>query len=333
MVHIPRFFLLCFFIPTQPKISLAQVSVLSYYSSLISYYSPNIILTYIDNDWHFDFLSKVFPKITFQSIQNGTRSEYSLTFGLEKIKGEPIKLSKPIFFCFGEYVEQLYFKHNVSIKEPKFAGSLNASLNFKSSDKLMTSKNSQWHILLISQWVDEIFREGAFPEIKSSIQKTVCYLREYSAFTKIKIGVQLRSQDKNEEMFYKNNFGKDVCLLNRKHSDKRSAYKNVAASGLVLSLDSTLALEGYGFGIKTLFVNLTDAPIYKLPVCDICYSDEKNSFEAFSAKINHLINLSDKRYHSQTIQNRKFLMSVDENGISHAKQMLIDSIQLGSATS
>ena len=60
---------------------------MAYYSSLISLIKPKLVLTFVDNSWLFNKLTKKFyNKLNFLAIQNAVRYEIKINNNLQKKK-------------------------------------------------------------------------------------------------------------------------------------------------------------------------------------------------------------------------------------------------------
>ncbi len=116
---------------------------MAYYSSLISLIKPKLVLTFVDNSWLFNKLTKKFyNKLNFLAIQNAVRYEIKINNNLHKKKIVKTNLNKNFFYdnflTFGKYEIDHYKKNNIFINKAQDIGSIrlaNVIDDFKASKK------------------------------------------------------------------------------------------------------------------------------------------------------------------------------------------------------
>lgn len=282
---------------------------IAYLYAVIKSIAPKIIVTFSDNDWRFHFLSRICVGPKFISIQNGARTDWSF------VKDFPVSTIHPghkiigqMMFTFGEVERELYEKYQHRIDEFIPVGSLRSSIFF---EKIVKSKEvtckKKYDLLLISQWGEGHMVGISFPEIRRSINQTCLFLKEWLQGKDINFAIALRSSDPRETFFYEEKFrGCNYVLIGR-DKGAMSSYFAAFHSDVIVTLDSTLGREAYGWGKKVFFVNLTEDPLYKTPVLDDLYFTGKSNLD-FSISINKIFSENYNEYLNRTKSNREWLI-------------------------
>jgi surface carbohydrate biosynthesis protein len=82
--------------------------VFAYATTFICIQKPRVVITFVDNNYHFYRLKNKFPNITFISVQNGFRDLADEFF--VQVSELPLA-SCDFLFCFGKGIAAIYKKH------------------------------------------------------------------------------------------------------------------------------------------------------------------------------------------------------------------------------
>ena len=167
-----------------------------YLYSLIEFVRPKLVITYIDNDWHFQYLAKICKNSIFFAIQNGVRSRVNLEHDLPKKPHPGSKIFHKYFFCFGNHEVKSYQKFGHFVEKFVPVGSLRLSWCLqKIKQNKLTVKNKP-HILLISQWDEKMIGENLYPEFLYGIEKLNNFFKKFIDKHNVKLNIIPRSNSK-----------------------------------------------------------------------------------------------------------------------------------------
>ena len=273
---------------------------------------PNLILTFIDNNWHFQRLDKLYKKAKFLNIQNGLRNQISFEYLLPKPPHPGSKIYISNYFCFGEFSKFIHEYYNHEIINYRAIGSIKL-LHFKNKNKNKDKKIPvKFPILLVSQWNKTFMqKDGFLSEIGDSIKRNNFLIKSFLKKYDLKISILLRTNLENEKKFYENYFGK-YCKLIIPKNEELYSYKIIYMSELLISINSTLCLEAYSLKKKVFFSNQTGSNLYTLPIVENCKISNDNQ-KNFNKKLFELLNMKQDLYEKKTEQNRNYLISSQNN--------------------
>ena len=278
----------------------------SYLLAFVQVTKPKVVFTFIDNDWRFQLMSRLYNKATFIAVQNGVRSEFNLRVDLPPRNHPGYPISMTTLYCFGELEKGDYerFGHTVDNFVP--VGSVQASW-FKYKLGTRENRSPNYDLALISQWSRDVMQGDCYPEIRRSVAQTDLYLKKFLDNHPLKFAVALRSNDDEECRYYRSVFGDSAILVDRQ-TKEMSSYFVANNSEVVVVLDSTLGREAYGWGKKVLFINFTGHDCYRTPVDEISYLDELD-FNVFKSKLEFLLTESSEDFCCRTKATRDALVS------------------------
>jgi len=102
-----------------------------YLFSCIDYINPRVVITFIDNNGTFHWISRMYENCEFYAIQNGMRFDAKRLhydeqndFGERPAGFSTDMMSMPNLFCFGAYEADLYKKHGHAVDNFYPVGSL-----------------------------------------------------------------------------------------------------------------------------------------------------------------------------------------------------------------
>lgn len=297
----------------------------AYQIALIETIKPKIVLTFIDTNWRFSELAKIFEKtsIKFVAIQNGARftfQEYEQLYRENKIK---TNINKKIFipkiFTLGDYDKELSKKYNIKINNFLNAGSLRLYnfyhyKKFVKKEEIQFSKNFTYDLTILSDY--EAWDQRLGGDYTKKILDTVNQIIKISIKNKLKCVFLFKSVLNNPEkrqreiMLYKNGLDKNCFdFISDKiveRSSRFGSYEILLKSNLLIGVVSTLLRENIALGGKSLACNLTPGNIYDFPLNDIC-SIKNFNFDDLEKRILYLIEISRKNYHER-LKNNKFYL-------------------------
>lgn len=286
---------------------LKQCFYISYLKAWIKCVMPKVVITFIDNDWYFQYLDKNNKNIKFITIQNGIRLKSNLKdpYGENSIPMSKIYHSN--FFCFGLSQKFFYKKFQHEVKNIFPVGSLKLSQYLEQKQIIKRRKFN--YLLLISQWDINIMKNNIYPEIKSAMNLLNKYLSLFLKHHNFKLKIAWRTNNYMERLYFKSYFNNITNLLDKK--TEFSSYYLLNDAKLILTIHSTLGWEAYSLGKKVIFTNFTKSDQYYIPINKSCYM-EFVSYNIFKKKILSLINETDFSFKRRTYNSRIWLMKTSK---------------------
>ena len=256
-----------------------------YVLSCLEHIAPRLVITFIDNDYLFQWASRRLRHIPFFAVQNGTRLPYDVSTWLPTPPHPAHHISMPHFFCFGEHERDLYsrFGHKIDHYHP--VGSVRASYYRSRIAKMTAMRN--YDLCLISQWSRAIAgADTKLPEIALSLSILDEFLVRYASEHDVRLCVALRSSDTYEAEHFRHLFG-DRAILIKNDRERMSTYAAIDASEVALAMDSTAGWEAFGWGHKILFCNFSGHDNYDFP-CPGSWAINEPSYELFKSRLQAL---------------------------------------------
>jgi surface carbohydrate biosynthesis protein len=266
---------------------------------------PRVVITFIDNDWQFQVLSRLYPAAFFIAIQNGVRSEFNLRVDLPPPPHPGSRISMPLMYCFGRCEMEAYPAYGHLVDRLIPIGSLRASW-YRATIALKSNLPIIYDILLMSQWERTIMNNGCYPEIARSLRLVDAFLKKFVSARQLRFAIALRGDDADEVAYFHQIYGQKVNLL-RRNVAMMSSYTAADQAEVVVVLDSTIGREAYGWGRKVLFANLTGYSMYRTPVDPTCYTEDKE-YKKFEAKLDRLVDEPYDNFLKRTQESREWLV-------------------------
>ena len=277
----------------------------SYYEALILSLKPKAVVTLIDNNQIFNYLSKKIKSIPFIAIQNGLRHPFEGSSGTFHVQH---------YFSFGENEKKYFPKHNMEVENYYPAGSL---INSIFSTK--NTEDEKFDILIVSCWRGNI---GYGKDVKDSMNSMKIFdnlMSKYISKRNLKAVVILRNEREGEhwympeigsteEQYFKSIYNKNVKIVET-DLKKRNIYDLIKKSDLIISSFGTTALlEAYGTGKKILYAIFCDDEIYH-EIFDpsiLCINPESKYFDN---KLDEIISIDKDQYLRDHKKNMKFYIN------------------------
>ena len=283
-----------------------------YIESMLIFINPKYVITYIDNNELFGWLSKNCKEIPFIAIQNGGRLSYAAS-GLSGYYCQHL-------FCFGKHEKDLFPKIGYQVDNFYPVGSLASSLYFNNDLKKHQDK---YDLLIVSTWRGNIGFQKDVKDTMRSMKIMDELLAKYINSRNINAAVILRSEENSKHWFmpeigmseydyYKNIYGDSTDLIMNDFSE-RPIYKLIQESHMVVSVLSTALVEAFGFGKKVLFYNFCESDKYHLDFDPLIVSSNRN-FQQFSKEIDDILAMPVDKYKAKYNYLQKYYMSFPTQG-------------------
>ena len=255
-----------------------------YYLNIVKIINPKAIITYIDNNSIYLWLSQKYNDCEFIAIQNGLRQKFE--------NHEYKKICKhQHFYCFGEYDIEKHKSLGCMIKHSYPVGSYRVGL----FQKKKSSINKEYDICIISsdgRRNPSTIQEKGIYDIAINNRKIDQLIYKYINENNLTLAIALSTNTINEKRYYKEIFGEEVTLIER--SNEYSTYNTVSMSNISVSFMSTMILETIALGNKAISIHFEDTDLYFDYPKEIKYLyHDYNSFENY---MNKLLEMSNQEY-------------------------------------
>lgn len=297
-----------------------------YCYSFLAYVKPKIVLTFVDNSYWFQIISRLYNRnAVFYAIQNGCRLKYNVTKFLPKAPDPGSKIYLPNFICFGNYEKDLYRKYHHCVARFIPVGSLRGS--YYRNTMGLAKKEIKYDICLVSEWEASIMEEGLYPEIKNAILILHEFLKRYIEEHRVSFCVATRSNEQAEMEFYRSYFGEKAIIIEN-NMEKMSTYLAMDESSVVVTFLSTAAVEAFGWGKKVLFANFAEDDNYDLPQQGI-WTINVIDYIVFKNKVNYLRKVNEKKYLNKARHCAQYLMNYNSQLPAHLfiRNMIFKELQ------
>jgi surface carbohydrate biosynthesis protein len=249
--EIPLILSIKFFIILVTMIAKFGFTPMALISSIVKCIKPKVVLTFTDNISIMGRLADLFPICKIISVQNGVRFKW----------GWDSNYTLPIYFGFGRYESELIKNRCVSVLEYKPIGSLKMGIYLSEHFKDIKKLHAKNKICFISQYRHNMLDS----ELKPWYSKFTGYSKEifadivkWSEVNNYEVSVVMANgefdKDFNHELTY---FKQTVdCSMVKFYPNVRkkfSSYKRCIDSNILVTMDSTLGFEMFGYGKKILF--------------------------------------------------------------------------------
>lgn len=290
----------------------------NYLTSIIQLIDPKLVVTFIDNSIEYYDAAKFFnKKKNFLAIQNASRVN-TLHDNHQKPEMRN-RIFHQEYAHFGDHEKKIY-KRNKVVKFFK-VGSLRMSyaVNYFKKNKIKINKN-KFDICLVSDnaWgFDKLFN---IPGLEDSWGKVYEYTLRYCKKNNKKLAFvsevnyankskyNLREKER-EKKFYKKYLSKYKYKLIPRYAKKYTTYKYVFESKIVIAVITSVLTEALAANKKILACNFTGVKHFDLPAKESSIQD--CSYEEFEKKLNKILNLSTKKYHSLLGKNKNYLIDIN----------------------
>lgn len=290
---------------------------------------PRVVLTFIDNNPTFHWLSHQYPDASFFAIQNGVRViNDSIDYSLQDLKEmylEKAELySVSDFICFGECESDFYRKYGSKIERYHPVGALKGSW-FKYEWSKITPKE-EYILCFVSQYRTSMYNENKHPNFFFSLKTIEDYILKFVMETGYTLSIATASNSQEEYEYYSKKFA-DLALIISNNRADFTTYQVMNKSRVIISFYSTAALEAFGWGKKVLFCNYSGDSKRSSRFSDICSTDTAE-YEIFKRKLLHLIEMGEREYFRLTESARRHHMNYDpkNSATSYVRKIVEEKI-------
>ncbi|MDI7182281.1 LA_1612 family putative O-antigen biosynthesis protein [Leptospira santarosai] len=231
-----------------------RISKKYYYAYYINSVQPNVVITFIDNNWPFYSLKSMSRNITTVLVQNGWRVNIKEQFESEDSNAYKVDY----MFLFNRNIGTIYSKH--------LEGKIIANGSFLNNYHSASNNNKAKSVLFISQYRPKNNSEAFFFVNNRPILYEDFYLAEKFLLTKLssycaqndfrlEIGASNSKDIDSQYEFFKNAVGNENFDFLIK-DEMTTAYSMVDQAQVIVGIDSTLIYESIARGNRTVFFTL-----------------------------------------------------------------------------
>lgn len=303
-----------------------SVLYFSYLYACLKCFNPKVVITFTDNSFNFQWLSRNYKSARFFAIQNGIRINYCVDFSLQKVPIIVKRISMPNLICFGQYERDLYLKYGHDIDNYYPFGSL--CWTYYKTEIVKTTLQKEYDLCLVSEMDIYTLKGGqVYPGWLEGLNKLHAYLRKYlDQGQNIKICIAMRSSDAAEYEYYRKTFGDNVTIIQNNRKEF-STYQAIDKSEITVALASTVAREAFCWGKKVCFCNFTGNPAFNFPIRGI-WSIVETEYEQFQKMLEEMREMDINRFLEVTATSRKYLINYQDTPVHHfCRNIIINHIQ------
>lgn len=291
-----------------------------YFLAAIAAIDPKVVLTTVDTHFFFQRCSRTYPGATFIAIINGFRDLQALEPPFLPAPPHPAsKTSMPHLYCCGEADIDIYREMNQDVDHMYPVGTIRGGAYLERRRR--SPPTPTYEIAIVSQWRRNMFGDEWRPELrrgyalKTMMQFTGRYLKETGASACVAM-VQTDGRIFEEEgAFCREHLG-DLAELIPNNRDDRLSYSIVDKGKIVLSAWSTLGVEAFGWGKRTLMCNFKGDPRGYLPRLGL-WSLTEPDYEKFKARVDRIRAMTDEEYRRECGEAAHYMMAYDMDNLPH----------------
>lgn len=277
----------------------------TYLLACLQYAEPAVVLTFCDNSYAFQWLSRAHTGCAFLAVQNGLRYRYNVTTWLPAPPNPAAKISMPDFICFGEFEKDLYTRYGHKIDRYHCVGSIRGS--FFRHELSGPRKPVEFDLCLLSEWTRDLVHKGYLPTFRKGTAFLEEFLARYIRERSSSLVVACRNDDPAEPAYFAEHFGPKTEII---RSDRKamSTYYAMDKSRVVLTLCCTAGVEAMAWGQKVLFCNFGGDDNFDSPRQGL-WSLTEPDYEKFKERLDLLIGMPEKRFCEETRGYARYLMN------------------------
>jgi surface carbohydrate biosynthesis protein len=287
----------------------------SYLLGCLQCIKPKVVLTVINNEPTFHWLSRAYTNASFYAIQNGflvINNSWDYTDSdLKKIAvfgGNGYANCVTNFICFGENDEAFYRKYGAKIDNYYPVGSLRGS--YYKYALQQDPPEVKYTLCLVSQYRKTIYDGQEFPHLKKSMKTMETFLKQFVEETSVSLCIAAASQSTDEYEHFQRTFGESATVIIKNDPSNFSTYRAMDESRVVISNFSAAAIEAFGWGKKIFLCNYTDNPLYSFTILNLCMTDRAD-YSIFKERLLKLIKMDHQTFLNETRDKQKYIMNYD----------------------
>jgi len=311
-----------------------------YLFSCIEYIDPSVVITFIDNNSTFHWISRMYENCEFYAVQNGMRYdakrlqyEEQNDVGGRSLGIQTYVMSMPNLFCFGAYEADLYKKHGHAVDNFYPVGSLKGGF-YKAS---ITRGNAivEFDICMVSNGFMSFPERHILSKFALATDNFYKLVNKYVTEGRLSCCCSMGSRDKHDQEFEKecfvNIFGDRVIIIERNEKDMFATYAEMDRSSVIVAFCSTAAFEAFGWGKKILLCNLYGDDYWQSPLPEICTMNiniNNDNYEIFKNKLDCLRQIDENEYRNITKSHAQYLMNYDFKNPAHIviRKMILEHL-------
>ena len=287
-----------------------------YFEACLIMMKPKAVITYIDNNGLFGWLSKHSKRnFPFIAIQNGSRLSYASSLDAGYYCQH--------LFCFGEHEYKLFQKIGYQVENFYPVGSLVASLHF---DRRLADVDVKYELLVVSSWRGNIGFPKDVQDTMRSMRIMDELLARYIRTRGVKAAAILRVNKESEHWivpeigmsegeYFQTIYGDCLDIIESVPSI-RNVFPVMQQSANIVSCLSTALLEAYGIGKKILYCNFTGTDLYH---CDLDSKivTNQSEWDIFSSQLDQLLSIKAEDYKIEHKETMQYYMSFPSNSTTY----------------
>lgn len=292
-----------------------------YFLACLREIRPKVVLTTVDTSFFFQRCSRTYAEATFIAVMNGFRDEQALERPFLPAPPHPAsRVSMPHLYCCGQSDVDIYRRTGQQVDHFYPVGTLRGGVYVERRPRV--APKPLYDIVFVSQWRYNMFGQEWSPELRRGYAFTtlVEFLGRYAKQTGAKLCIACSHGDTayghQERAFFQACAG-DHVYLSPKSDDLLSSYVTVDQGEVTVAGWSTLGVEAFGWGKRTLLCNFKGDPKGFLPAQGI-WSLTEPDYDVFKARLDMIRAMSDDAYAKQAASARRYMMPFDPDRLAHA---------------
>jgi hypothetical protein len=285
---------------------LASVLYRSWLLACVQRARPRAVVTFVDNSFPFQWVSRRYPRARFFAVQNGARYRHDVSTWLPPRPLPGSDISMPDLLCWGTFEPELYARYGHHVDRFHPVGSLRGA-RYREMNPAPPAE-AAFDVCLVSQWTDAS-GSRIFPEIDRGARRITEYVGRYVTEHPLRLCVALRSSDPDEAGFFRSQLGNAAELVAYDPA-AMSTYGAMDRSEVVVTFCSSAATEAFGWGSKVLCVNLSGDDNYDFPRLGP-WALPESTYEEFGRALDALRGAPLDPYLRESAEARAYTMAYD----------------------
>lgn len=281
-----------------------------YFLNIVGYINPKVVITYLDNNSIYSWLTKNYNDCEFIAIQNGSRQKCDQIYLNNR--------NHHHYYCFGDYDIKKQSDLGCTIGKGYPVGSFRAGLLLSNSK--FSNKNKKYDICIISttgrRHPDNIKESIYGHSIINAInnRKIDNLVKKYVVENNLKLSIALSTDTDYEKKYFRSLFGENIELIEHRHS--LSTYEAICMSNISIGFMSTMILEAIGLENKGISIHFEDTDLYFDYPKEIKYLYK--DYPSFNKYMNNLLEMTDHEYADKMKVIKKYVMNNDPKNPPHS---------------
>jgi len=281
-----------------------------YAESCLVAMKPKAVVTFIDNDSNFHWISKRCRRFPLIAIQNGFRPRPA-PYDTNDYSGYYLQH----LFCMGRHAVELFPKMGYQVENFYPVGSLRASLNF---DQQQSNFNDKYDMLVVSSWYGNCGYQQDAQDVMRSMKIMDHFLSKYIKDRAIKAAVILRRDRDSEHWFmpeigmsednyYREIYGDCIEIIENTYP-KRNIFPLMQESHIIVTCLCSALIDAFGIGKKVLFCDFIGSDWYyqDLPSSIVTHN---SNYDSFAERLDELRKMPQAEYLQANQENQKYYIS------------------------